>query len=352
MKRVTSLAGSVAIVTTLIVANVRPASANTTSFGDGDFSTNWSAVQFGTTGSISAARVSAGGNPGAYWSVTNNVDTTNISAVSMRSDFTFTPSISGAIQDISVSYDAITQISGQGQGTAPALLQNGKLYESQPENTGYYTSFTSLSFAALHADSFLAIDGSGMHPDFSAAGPTIVFGFANSNSGTGAFSHRTTHSDFDNFNATINFTPSLLGDYNQDGVVDAADYTVWRDTLGSKTDLRADGDRDGTIGTGDYNVWKTNFGQHVAQGAGADSLRAIPEPSTLANLLTGIFVEIVSIAASARQLAKCERSCLAIDMASEMNAQTTERHKAEGSGMARAKRLLAGIESSASRQTV
>jgi arabinogalactan endo-1,4-beta-galactosidase len=30
-----------------------------------------------------------------------------------------------------------------------------------------------------------------------------------------------------------------VGDYNRDGVVDAADYTVWRDTLGSTTDLRA-----------------------------------------------------------------------------------------------------------------
>ena len=34
----------------------------------------------------------------------------------------------------------------------------------------------------------------------------------------------------------------LTGDYNHDGIVSAADYTVWRDTLGSTTDLRADGD--------------------------------------------------------------------------------------------------------------
>ena len=38
---------------------------------------------------------------------------------------------------------------------------------------------------------------------------------------------------------------SLPGDYNINGVVDAADYTVWRDTLGSRTDLRADGDNTG-----------------------------------------------------------------------------------------------------------
>ena len=40
--------------------------------------------------------------------------------------------------------------------------------------------------------------------------------------------------------------PPLSGDYNGNGVVDAADYTVWRDTLGSTTDLRANGDSTGS----------------------------------------------------------------------------------------------------------
>ena len=37
----------------------------------------------------------------------------------------------------------------------------------------------------------------------------------------------------------------ITGDYNGNGIVDAADYTVWRDTLGSTTDLRANGDNSG-----------------------------------------------------------------------------------------------------------
>src|SRR5262249_5761235 len=44
------------------------------------------------------------------------------------------------------------------------------------------------------------------------------------------------------------------GDYNGNGIVDAADFTVWRDTLGSTTDLRADGDSDGIVNQLDYQL--------------------------------------------------------------------------------------------------
>jgi hypothetical protein len=52
---------------------------------------------------------------------------------------------------------------------------------------------------------------------------------------------------------------ALVGDYNHDGHVDAADYTVWQDTKGSTTDLRADGNRDGVVDQADYDLWKANF---------------------------------------------------------------------------------------------
>lgn len=48
------------------------------------------------------------------------------------------------------------------------------------------------------------------------------------------------------------------GDFNLDGQVDAADYTVWRDTLGSKTDLRADGNGDGAVDQADLEIWQSS----------------------------------------------------------------------------------------------
>ena len=67
-----------------------------------------------------------------------------------------------------------------------------------------------------------------------------------------------------------------------------ADYTVWRDTLGSTTNLAADGNSNGMIDAGDYGVWKTNFGNHTGAGAGANA--AVPEPATLWMLLVGVLV--------------------------------------------------------------
>ena len=54
----------------------------------------------------------------------------------------------------------------------------------------------------------------------------------------------------------------ILGDYNRNGVFDAADYTVWRDTLGNSVTpySGADGDGDGVITVNDYAIWKSGFG--------------------------------------------------------------------------------------------
>jgi lysozyme len=69
--------------------------------------------------------------------------------------------------------------------------------------------------------------------------------------------------------------PRLPGDHNGDGVVNAADYSAWRDAQGqSGLGLAADGNEDGVVDAADYTVWVNRYGQSAA-------LRAIPEPASL-----------------------------------------------------------------------
>ena len=52
------------------------------------------------------------------------------------------------------------------------------------------------------------------------------------------------------------------GDYNEDGLVNAADYTVWRDALSDTVPpgTGADGSRNGLIDQADYDIWAANYG--------------------------------------------------------------------------------------------
>jgi hypothetical protein len=89
--------------------------------------------------------------------------------------------------------------------------------------------------------------------------------------------------DFDDLKIWLqNANPQLLpGDYNHNGKVDAADYTVWRDTLGSTTSLSADGDQNGVVGQSDYDLWKGLFGEIPGGAAGsAINTLSVPEPPT------------------------------------------------------------------------
>jgi hypothetical protein len=77
---------------------------------------------------------------------------------------------------------------------------------------------------------------------------------------------------------------SVVGDYNRNGTVDAADYVVWRDTLTQTgANLPADGDGSGTIDAGDYDVWRNNFGRSAGIGSGVGTV--VPEPGTIILLL-------------------------------------------------------------------
>ncbi|QDU89412.1 PEP-CTERM motif protein [Pirellulimonas nuda] len=75
------------------------------------------------------------------------------------------------------------------------------------------------------------------------------------------------------------------GDFNEDGAVDAADYTVWRDNLGVETSLPNGVDTGGPVGQADYDLWVAGFGGPAPAAASAGA--AVPEPSTLGLLAAG-----------------------------------------------------------------
>ncbi len=71
------------------------------------------------------------------------------------------------------------------------------------------------------------------------------------------------------------------GDYNGDLVVDAADYTFYRDTLGQSVAAPfdgADGDGDGVVTEADRDVWRNNYGATYASESVPEKKGAAPAP--------------------------------------------------------------------------
>ena len=75
----------------------------------------------------------------------------------------------------------------------------------------------------------------------------------------------------------IVIVPTLPGDYNQNGTVDAADYVVWR-----KNPDAFGGDPAG------YDTWRSHFGQSAGSGSALNA--TVPEPATTWLFLIGMLV--------------------------------------------------------------
>lgn len=75
----------------------------------------------------------------------------------------------------------------------------------------------------------------------------------------------------------------LVGDYNEDGIVNAADYVVWRNHQGQEIALPNEDPAatPGMVTLEDYNVWVTNFGETTTNGSAAGNT-LVPEPASCA----------------------------------------------------------------------
>jgi hypothetical protein len=87
--------------------------------------------------------------------------------------------------------------------------------------------------------------------------------------------------------------PSLPGDYNDDGIVDAADYTVWRDHLGQTYELPNEvaGVTPGIVTSEDYDAWVSRFGMTLS-GSGVGASASVPEPASVMLLLAGAIFQL------------------------------------------------------------
>jgi prepilin-type N-terminal cleavage/methylation domain-containing protein len=80
---------------------------------------------------------------------------------------------------------------------------------------------------------------------------------------------------------------TLVGDFNDDGVVDTRDYVVWRKA--SPTDTLRNDDSPGMVDASDYQDWVASFGKSLQTGSGAGG-SFVPEPASLMLLFLAIIV--------------------------------------------------------------
>jgi hypothetical protein len=80
----------------------------------------------------------------------------------------------------------------------------------------------------------------------------------------------------------------VAGDYNNNTVVDAADYVIWRKHLGTNFQLANEvpGTSPGQVTVDDYNAWRARFGATSGAGAGLASA-PVPEPGAFVYLVVG-----------------------------------------------------------------
>ncbi|HEX4414438.1 MAG TPA: SUMF1/EgtB/PvdO family nonheme iron enzyme [Lacipirellulaceae bacterium] len=108
--------------------------------------------------------------------------------------------------------------------------------------------------------------------------------------------------------ARIATVAGLPGDYNGNGVVDMADYVIWRDHLGTSFQLANEvaGTTPGTVTQEDYTAWRARFGNTSGAGTGASLQGAsVPEPGSVLLAATATCVVVSTLRRRSRRAAIC-----------------------------------------------
>jgi hypothetical protein len=106
------------------------------------------------------------------------------------------------------------------------------------------------------------------------------------------------------FTAYFDLPEGLLGDYNGNDEIDAADYTVWRDAMTAGSTSLANDPTPGTVDESDFIYWRDHFGTVLGGGSAAGvGAAVVPEPSSLA-LLSFLAVSLLCWARGIRAVAR------------------------------------------------
>jgi hypothetical protein len=106
-------------------------------------------------------------------------------------------------------------------------------------------------------------------------GNNIALGVSDVNSGTARYPNLT-FTVFDNLSVSSIASAGVAGDYNGNGVVDEADYVLWR----KGGPLQNEVNTVGTVDATDYDAWRARFGNISGSGSGVGST-AVPEPASV-----------------------------------------------------------------------
>jgi hypothetical protein len=92
-------------------------------------------------------------------------------------------------------------------------------------------------------------------------------------------------------NGTFTLTPVLgvAGDYNGNGVVDGADYVLWRNGGPLQNEVATIG----SVTPEDYTEWRARFGNTAGAGSSLGG-NGVPEPAALAILIVGAMLAFIA----------------------------------------------------------
>ena len=207
----------------------------------------------GTNAEVTNIMISADGNVVAFGSNSNNLSPldTQISGGSSNRD------VFARILATGVTY----LVSVNASGTAVTTNDAGDHWNVFIRDIVAGTT----QLISVNSDRSGGGNGDSVYAAISADGSVVAFG----SDATDLVDHDW-NSESDVFIGVVSAaTPQLVGDYNSDGTVDSADYTVWRKTSGTVVApyTGADGSGNGIIGQEDYRMWRAHFGQSLAPSA-------------------------------------------------------------------------------------